>query len=65
MTAPDTLRVRFQGQYFYCECGNVMQFLDGLEVPQRRIVCRNQGCAYWSCLYLEPILEASAAPLGN
>lgn len=52
------MKVRLKGDYFYCPCGWAMQFLDGVQRVQRRIVCNNPNCAYKKDVHLEPLLEA-------
>ena len=49
--------VRLAGTYL-CDCGSFMLFLDGTDVPRRRMHCIAPGCGNQFRVVLEPLFEA-------
>ena len=50
------MTVRVAGCSYTCECNAVMMFLEGLDVPRRRMVCCTKGCPHEGVVVLEPLI---------
>lgn len=42
-----------------------MEFLDLMDVPQRRVVCHNGDCPHCDEEFLEPLFDAQPATVPN
>lgn len=55
------MNVRIIAPVYTCECNSAMLFLEGVEVPRRRMVCCNLKCAHNSQVVLEPVFAVEMA----
>jgi hypothetical protein len=56
------MKVRFDGNYCICECGNSMMYLETIQqAPRRRIVCANAKCQHFEKVFLEPVFQVELA----
>lgn len=63
MATDTVIKVRFSGIYL-CECGEMMPFVDPVEIGRRRMTCRNPSCPNNGHLYYEPVFVARDPAMG-